>query len=98
MAKIKDKLAVAADRVWETWRKYGPVDDGRPEGDDFDEALLELRAVSRKHKHQTSSERAALVSIVNAANEFTEPMHYKIREAIEAARKVLDSTNMHVAE
>lgn len=37
----------ASDRVWKASMKYGPVDDGRPEGDEFDEALVHMRATAQ---------------------------------------------------
>jgi hypothetical protein len=36
------RLIDAAGRVHKAFLKYGPVDDGRPEGDEFDAALEEL--------------------------------------------------------
>jgi hypothetical protein len=38
------KLQKAARRVWKAYREYGPVDDGRPEGDEFEAALDALMA------------------------------------------------------
>lgn len=66
--RLKDALCEAANRVWETWMKYGPVDDGRPEGDDFDTALMELRLAAKRFRIQATEERKALVNIVNAAS------------------------------
>ena len=35
-------LTDAAEDVWKAFLKYGPVDDGRPEGDRFDASLTKL--------------------------------------------------------
>ena len=40
----RDRLERAANRTWEAYRKYGPVDDGRPEGDEFEAALDALKS------------------------------------------------------
>jgi hypothetical protein len=94
MATLKDKLVKAADRVWRAWGKWGPVDDGRPEGDEFDEALLELRIAARRTRVQTSRERAALVAVVNAAVAYPEPIHYKVKEAIAQAAQALRESDL----
>ncbi len=44
--KIVDELNAAAGRVWDAFLDYGPVDDGRPEGDEFDAALDNLMSVA----------------------------------------------------
>jgi hypothetical protein len=99
MARLKDRLVEAANRVWHAWGKWGPVDDGRPEGDEFNEALLELRVIARRTKAQTSQERAALVAIVNAADEVgNEPIHYKVKEAINHARYVIEHSDLEIEE
>ena len=48
-SRLPDLLS-ASDRVWTTFLEYGPVDDGRPEGDEFDAALMNLRFVSNAAK------------------------------------------------
>ncbi len=97
-AKLKSKMVEAANRVWKAFMAFGPVDDGRPEGDEFDAALMEMRRIAKQTTHQTSTERAVLVSIVNAADENPEPCHYKIREAIQHGRMVLSETDLVVEE
>jgi hypothetical protein len=42
----RQKLVRAARRVWRAFLAWGPVDDGRPEGDEFDRALIELGAIA----------------------------------------------------
>lgn len=39
-------LTLAARRVWRAYLAWGPVDDGRPEGDKFTEALEELERLT----------------------------------------------------
>ena len=43
-----DLLIKVADRVWKAYLKFGPVDDGRPEGEEFSDALDHLRGISRE--------------------------------------------------
>lgn len=40
------EMFAAARRVWAAFLAYGPVDDGRPEGDEFDTALVDLQALT----------------------------------------------------
>src|SRR5688572_16248562 len=63
MKLLKTRLIQAADRVWRAFLKYGPVDDGRPEGDEFDDALVELRATARFVKAQADAERNVLAAV-----------------------------------
>lgn len=39
-----DLLTDACNQAWKAFLAYGPVDDGRPEGDAFDEALTSMQA------------------------------------------------------
>jgi hypothetical protein len=41
----------------------------------------------------SDSERAALMNIINAANTHSEPIHYKVREAIDKARQVIQESD-----
>lgn len=38
-----EKLLVESRNVWLAFLDYGPVDDGRPEGEAFDAALVKLQ-------------------------------------------------------
>jgi hypothetical protein len=62
------KLIDAANRVWAASLKYGPVDNGTPEGDEFDDALLELRLeaknAGRKQPKANNDLEKALTEIV----------------------------------
>ena len=42
--------------------------------------------------------RDALQTIISAANEFNEPIHYKVREAIMAARNVIREEDERIEE
>ena len=97
--KVKSRIVEAANRVWKAFMRYGPVDDGRPEGDEFDAALMDLRLVAKGRMYQTDAERAALVVVVNALDDVGgDPVHWKVREAIEAARKILNCSDLEVEE
>ena len=99
---ITSKLVGAARRVWRAFLKFGPVDDGRPEGDEFDRSLIALSATAKLAVRLEVDYRAALVAIISAADEVGgEPIHYKVREAIENARLVIagaDATLTSLAE
>jgi hypothetical protein len=43
----------------------------------------------------TSAEHAALMRIIDACNANPEPIHYKVREAIEAARMTIQKSDMN---
>lgn len=45
-------LHLAARRVWKAYLKYGPVDDGRPEGDEFEQALDGLMIAEKREDRQ----------------------------------------------
>jgi hypothetical protein len=56
MPKTQSLLA-AAERVWETYLAYGPVDDDRPEGDEFSaalDALMEAAAVLARVRQEST--------------------------------------------
>lgn len=97
MPQLKDRLVEAAHRVWRAFLKFGPVDDGRPEGDEFDDALLHLRATAKRTKFQTTQERRALVAIVNAADLNPQEVTGQVKEAIARAKKTLEYSDL-VAE
>lgn len=44
--ELTQELVAAALRVAKACHAYGPVDDGRPEGDEFDESLTNLSALA----------------------------------------------------
>jgi hypothetical protein len=44
-------LVKAARRTWRAFLKFGPVDDGRPEGDEFDASLTGLKEAAREAKY-----------------------------------------------
>jgi hypothetical protein len=94
--KLKHKLFEAADRVWKASQKYGPVDDGRPEGDEFDDALLNLRVVSKAFEQLVRAERKALVEIVNALDFADGNVSHKVREAIERGRTAIQESEIIV--
>lgn len=51
----ESKHILPADRkVWKAFRAYGPVNDGRPEGDAFDEALTELMKSTKESTYARS--------------------------------------------
>jgi hypothetical protein len=102
MARLDSKLRQAAQRVWEAFLNFGPVDDGRPEGDAFDTALIDLRVAAKKYTHQTTVERAALVEIVNAWSGLTTEQRQQVpaalRDVLDGAGKVLEETDLAVEE
>ncbi len=55
-----DNLIAAAERVWKAFLAYGPVDDGRPEGDEFDAALTALMEAKHEAKTARNAEKEAL--------------------------------------
>ncbi len=90
-----EKLIDDANKCWDAFLNYGPVDDGRPEGDAFDEALMALRTSARKATHYTRDERAALVNIINAYERVGgDPCHFEIRDAINQAKAAMNETPM----
>jgi hypothetical protein len=63
---MMDKYTAAANRVWKAFLAYGPVDDGRPEGDKFDEALTHLPSEARQAARSHRALWRALDAIVRA--------------------------------
>lgn len=100
--KVKGKLAEACDKVWRAFLAYGPVEGGgmtEEAGEAFDSALMEMRLAYKAFVFQTSAERMALVEICNAASSVGgDPIHYKVREAINKAQEVLSETDLIIDE
>lgn len=65
-AKIRSKLATAADAVW---REFTKCCGGIP--DSLELAILKLRIEEKEHEIQTSDERRCLVAILNATDNKT---------------------------
>lgn len=51
-----DPLLLAVRRVWNAFLAYGPVDDGRPEGDEFDASLMALMEAYHEAKAKQKRE------------------------------------------
>jgi len=49
------ELVKAAEVTWDAFLAYGPVDDGRPEGDAFDTALTALMEATCEAKYNPKS-------------------------------------------
>ncbi len=58
---MSNKLFAASQRVCEAYLAYGPVDDGRPEGDDFEAALDSLMKATVGAKHHDSGKTPSLL-------------------------------------
>lgn len=54
----QERLILAAHRVWQAYLKFGPVDDGRPEGEEFTVALEELSKAKEEAKYSVLSHRS----------------------------------------
>ena len=55
--RLLEEVIRAADKVWESFLAYGPVDDGRKNGEEFDAALVELKKQVNKARKRLVASR-----------------------------------------